>query len=107
MADVFERLIETRLRERNQTILELVEKGCLYDNVVTDLQGRRIQVRGRWLDDFASCNYLGFDLNQEIIESVEPALKKWGVHPSWCRLVASPNLYVEAEEKIADFLTSS
>ena len=50
------------------------------------------------------CNYLGFDLNEEIIESIEPALKKWGVHPSWCRLVASPSLYVQAEEALADLI---
>ena len=43
MTDVFDQLIDTTLRERNKTIYELVEKGCLYDNVVTELQGRRIR----------------------------------------------------------------
>jgi 8-amino-7-oxononanoate synthase len=101
VADVFERLIETRLRERNQTILELVEKGCLYDNVVTDLQGRRIQVRGRWLDDFASCNYLGLDLRPEVMDAIGPAVRKWGTHPSWARMAASPELYEVLESRLA------
>jgi 8-amino-7-oxononanoate synthase len=104
MADVFDQLIETTLGKRNQAIFELVEKGCLYDNVVTALQGRRIEVRGRWLDDFASCNYLGLDLRPEIIEAIDPAVRKWGTHPSWARMAASPELYEQLEAKLAGLL---
>src|SRR5712692_5881418 len=104
MSDVFEQLIETTLRERNQTIFELVEKGCLYDNVVTELQGRRIRVQGRWLDDFASCNYLGLDLRPEIMDAIGPAVRKWGTHPSWARMAASPEPYERLEAKLAALL---
>ncbi len=76
----------------------------MFDAEATEIKGRKIKFGDRWLADFASCNYLGFDLIDEIIESVEPALKKWGVHPSWCRLVASPSLYVQAEELLARLL---
>jgi 8-amino-7-oxononanoate synthase len=104
MSDVFDQLIETTLGQRNRTIYELVEKGCLYDNVVTAQQGRRIQVRGRWLDDFASCNYLGLDLRPEIGDAIGPAVQKWGTHPSWARMAASPELYEQLEAKLADLL---
>jgi 8-amino-7-oxononanoate synthase len=104
MTDVFEQLIETTLRERNRTIFELVEKGCLYDNVVTEVQGRRIRVRGRWLDDFASCNYLGLDLRPEIMDAIGPAVRSWGTHPSWARMAASPELYERLEARLADIL---
>jgi 8-amino-7-oxononanoate synthase len=104
MADVFDELIETTLRQRNQTIFELVEKGRLYDNVVTAVQGRRIQVRGRWLDDFASCNYLGLDLRPEVMEAIGPAVRQWGTHPSWARMAASPELYETLEARLAGLL---
>src|SRR5262249_42791778 len=78
--------------------------GRLYDNVVTDLCGRRIQVRGRWLDDFASCNYLGLDLHPDAIAAIDPAVRKWGTHPSWARMAASPELYERLEAKLADLL---
>src|SRR4051794_40401700 len=104
MPDVFEQLIETTLRERNRTVFELVERGCLYDNVVTDLCGRRIKVRGRWLDDFASCNYLGLDLRPEVMDAIGPAVRKWGTHPSWARMAASPELYEVLEARLARLL---
>jgi 8-amino-7-oxononanoate synthase len=104
MTDVFDRLIETTLRERNRTIADLVEQGALYDNVVTAVEGRRIQVQGRWLDDFASCNYLGLDLHPEVIDAIEPAVRTWGTHPSWARMAASPELYERLEAKLASLL---
>jgi hypothetical protein len=41
------------------------------------IDGRMISVDGRWLADFASCNYLGFDLDREIIETI-PATSTTG-----------------------------
>lgn len=104
MTDVFDRLIDTNLVGRNSVVRDLVERGCLYDNVVTRQEGRRIQVRGRWLDDFASCNYLGLDLHPEVIAAIEPAVRQWGTHPSWARMAASPELYERLEAKLAEVL---
>lgn len=104
MTDVFDRLIDNTLRERNRPVLDLVEKSGLYDVVVTEQQGRRIRVRDRWLDDFASCNYLGLDLRPEVIDAVAPELRRWGTHPSWARMAASPELYERLEAKLAEVL---
>ena len=57
-----------------------------------------------WLADFASCNYLGFDLEPEIIAAVEPALRQWGTHPSWSRLLGSPRPYVDIEDRLTALL---
>ncbi|WP_164873136.1 aminotransferase class I/II-fold pyridoxal phosphate-dependent enzyme, partial [Streptomyces resistomycificus] len=54
--------------------------------------------------DFASCNYLGFDWDPEIAASIEPAVRRWGTHPSWSRLLGSPQLYPEIEERLAALL---
>src|ERR671931_520018 len=76
----------------------------MVDAVIEEVDGRRIRVGDQWLDDFASCNYLGFDLDREIIESVPRYLEAWGTHPSWSRLLGSPVLYEQIEAKLADLL---
>jgi 8-amino-7-oxononanoate synthase len=76
----------------------------MMDAVIEEIEGRRIRVGDHWLSDFASCNYLGFDLHPEIMASVEPAVRRWGTHPSWSRLLGSPRLYVEIEEQLTELL---
>ena len=63
-----------------------------------------IRVGDRWLADFASCNYLGLDLDREVIESIPEYVQKWGTHPSWSRLLGSPALYEQIEERLTQLL---
>ena len=63
-----------------------------------------IRIGEHWLADFASCNYLGFDLDREIIEAVPAHLDAWGTHPSWSRLLGSPVLYEQIEERLTALL---
>jgi 8-amino-7-oxononanoate synthase len=76
----------------------------MVDAVIDEQVGRRIRIGDHWLADFASCNYLGFDLDEEIIAAVPEYLAKWGTHPSWSRLLGSPKMYEEIEEQMADLL---
>ena len=76
----------------------------MVDAVIDEVDGRRIRVGNQWLADFASCNYLGFDLEPEIIAAVEPALRRWGTHPSWSRLLGSPRPYVDIEDRLTALL---
>jgi 8-amino-7-oxononanoate synthase len=76
----------------------------MMDAVIDEVDGRMIRVGERWLADFASCNYLGFDLDREIIDAVPAALDAWGTHPSWSRLLGSPVLYEEIEERLTTLL---
>jgi 8-amino-7-oxononanoate synthase len=76
----------------------------MVDAVIEEVDGRMIRVGERWLADFASCNYLGFDLDREIIEAVPAALDAWGTHPSWSRLLGSPVLYEQIEERLTALL---
>ena len=76
----------------------------MIDAVIDEIDGRMIRVGDRWLADFASCNYLGFDLDREIIDAVPAYLDAWGTHPSWSRLLGSPVLYEQIEERLTDLL---
>jgi len=76
----------------------------MVDAVIDEIDGRRIRIGNQWLTDFASCNYLGFDLDPEIIDAVPEYLAAWGTHPSWSRLLGSPVLYEEIEERLAGLL---
>ena len=83
-------------------LAELERSNPMTDAVIEEVDGRMIRVGDRWLSDFASCNYLGFDLDREIIESIPAYLEKWGTHPSWSRLLGSPVLYSEIEERLTE-----
>jgi 8-amino-7-oxononanoate synthase len=85
-------------------LAELERSNPMTDAVIDEIDGRRIRVGGQWLTDFASCNYLGFDLEPEIIAAVPGYLEKWGTHPSWSRLLGSPALYTDIEEQLAELV---
>jgi diguanylate cyclase (GGDEF)-like protein len=78
----------------------------MMDAVIEQIDGRMIRVGSQWLADFASCNYLGFDLDREIIDAVPAYLDAWGTHPSWSRLLGSPVLYEHIEERLTALLGS-
>jgi 8-amino-7-oxononanoate synthase len=83
---------------------ELTATHPMMDAVIDEIDGRMIRVGDRWLADFASCNYLGFDLDRDIIDAVPAALEAWGTHPSWSRLLGSPVLYEQIEERLTELL---
>jgi 8-amino-7-oxononanoate synthase len=76
----------------------------MMDAVIDEVDGRMIRVGEQWLADFASCNYLGFDLDPEIQAAVPEQLAAWGTHPSWSRLLGSPVLYEQIEERLTALL---
>src|ERR1700744_2136635 len=78
----------------------------MLDAVIDEIDGRDIRIGDQWLTDYASCNYLGLDLDEEIINAVPEYLAKWGTHPSWSRLLGSPVLYEEIEARLNELLGS-
>src|SRR5918911_2288764 len=85
-------------------LAELERSNPMTDAVIDEIDGRMIRIGDKWLADFASCNYLGFDLEREIIDAVPAYLERWGTHPSWSRLLGSPVLYEEIEERLTALL---
>ena len=74
------------------------------DAVIDEIDGRMIRIGDHWLADFASCNYLGFDLDREIMDAIPEYVGKWGTHPSWSRLLGSPVLYEQIEQRLTELL---
>lgn len=92
--------------ETCRDLTELKASHPMMDAVIDEVDGRMIRVGDHWLADFASCNYLGFDLDPEIIAAVPAYLEAWGTHPSWSRLLGSPVLYEQIEERLTALLGS-
>src|SRR4029077_19288545 len=83
---------------------ELSRSNPMSDAVIEEIDGRRIRIGDRWLSDFASCNYLRFDLDREVAAAIPAQVDRWGTHPSWSRLLGSPMLYPEIEERLTELL---
>jgi 8-amino-7-oxononanoate synthase len=96
-----------RWMETVADLARLKESHPMLDAVIDEVDiahGRRIRIGEQWLFDFASCNYLGFDVDREIIEAIPAYLEAWGTHPSWSRLLGSPVLYERIEERMTELL---
>jgi 8-amino-7-oxononanoate synthase len=85
-------------------LAELERSHPMTDAVIDEISGRMIRIGDSWLADFASCNYLGFDLEPAIIAAVPEYLDRWGTHPSWSRLLGSPVLYEQIESRLTELL---
>ena len=93
-----------RWLEACEDLAELQRSNPMTDAVIEEIEGRRIRIGERWLVDFASCNYLGFDLERSIMNRVPEYLERWGTHPSWSRLLGSPALYEQIERRLTKLL---
>ncbi|HEY7273627.1 MAG TPA: pyridoxal phosphate-dependent aminotransferase family protein [Actinoplanes sp.] len=85
------------------SVAALAQAG-LWDQVIDEVDGRRIRVGRRWLVDYASCNYLGLDLDPAVMDAIDIQIRQWGTHPSWSRMLGSPRLYPLIEERLTELL---
>lgn len=99
-------LIDANMKEHRRGLIRNMFSTMKQYNVsVKEISGRKIKVdNNHWVIDFASCNYLGLDLNPSMDDTVLDEISKWGVHPSWCRLVASPDIYNQLENEISKLI---
>lgn len=93
-----------KLARRFQGIERLRANTRMYDAVIDEIDGRRIRVGNTWLVDWASCNYLGLDLDPEVQDAIPRYVRAWGTHPSWSRMLGNPRLYPEIEERLTELL---
>lgn len=99
-----EHAAHARREDRWADLERLRRTNPMYDAVIDEIDGRRIRIGDHWLADWASCNYLGFDLDPEIMDSIQPLVRRWGTHPSWSRLLGNPRPYLDIEERLTELL---
>jgi 8-amino-7-oxononanoate synthase len=88
-------------------LARLKDSTPFYDAVIAEQdtkEPRRIRIGDKWLADFASCNYLGFDVDPEIMAAPAELIAAWGTHPSWSRLLGNPKPYLDIEEQLTELL---
>ena len=85
-------------------LADLYASSPLLDAVIAEVDGRRLRIGDRWVTDFASCNYLGLDLDPQVIRQIPAYLERWGTHPSWSRMLGSPILFEQIETHLAELL---
>jgi 8-amino-7-oxononanoate synthase len=76
----------------------------MMDATIDEQRARQIRIGAHWLTDWASCNYLGLDLDEEVIAAVPEYIARWGTHPSWSRLLGNPRPYIDIEEQLVELL---
>ena len=76
-----------------------------YYTVIDDVRpNRQIKVGDRWMHDFGSCGYLGFEERTELFDAVNDAHAKWGLQRWSTRAVGLPRLVLDLEKRLADFI---
>lgn len=69
--------------------------------------GRTIQIKGNNLINFASCSYLGLDVDERLKEAAIQAIRKYGVQFSSSRSYVACTLYTEWESLLRSMFNAS
>lgn len=78
--------------------LELGLGSCHAEDARYD--GRHVRIRGRELLNFASCSYLGLELDPRLIDAAVDATRRYGIQTCSSRAYLSAPLYTEFEALI-------
>ncbi|MCR9096797.1 MAG: bifunctional aminotransferase class I/II-fold pyridoxal phosphate-dependent enzyme/GNAT family N-acetyltransferase [bacterium] len=73
--------------------------GCRSEDEKTD--GREVTISGRRLVNFASCSYLGLELDERLKQAAVDAIHAHGIQVSASRAYLSSSLYLEFETRMA------
>ncbi|MGH2857519.1 MAG: aminotransferase class I/II-fold pyridoxal phosphate-dependent enzyme, partial [Solirubrobacteraceae bacterium] len=68
--------------------------------VIDEIDGRDVRIGERWLADFASCDWLGLGLDEEIIDAIPYHLARWGTGASWAFGGGATGLSAELEAEL-------
>lgn len=100
------KLIQNHESDQRDPLFDVLRDSHQY-NVRFDTINKRelVDVNGQKLLDFASCNYLSFDQEQDrLLQYGIEAAKKYGLHTSRARLMGYHELFSRIEKKAAEFL---
>lgn len=87
----------------NKVINRSVELGIVHLTTEDEsLNGRVITVKGKEYINFGSCNYLGLEKDERLIEASVDAVRKYGTQLSCARSCVSLGLYEELESLLSE-----
>ncbi len=102
--DIF---INDNLSQQRKTIAEIFDASPMFDCILNTVDNRHlVDQHGHWLADFATQDYLGLSFNPNVIDAAIKGTKQYGTVIAWCRLVATVELFNQAEQAIADLIHS-
>lgn len=92
--------------ETRDPLLTVLKRSQQYNVRIKSVDGRVLtDFQGNKIYDFASCNYLGFDLDQDsLMDGGIAAAKSFGMHTSRARLMGYHELFTHLEKRLADFI---
>ena len=71
----------------------------------TSVNGTKVQINGKWVDNFASYDYLGLNSSPHVRKAAAAAAETWGVSSTASRLVGGERaLHNELDDALASFL---
>lgn len=106
MRHIQNQFIETENGDQRDPLLEVLRRSCQYNVRIGSVNKRELEdIHGHKLIDFASCNYISFDQEQEaLLPAGIEAAKAFGIHTSRARLMGYHELFSEVEKKLAEFI---
>lgn len=93
---------DNNLSTQRKIISEICKTSPMFDCILHKVNNRHlVDGNGHWLADFATQDYLGFDFEPRVIQAAIDATREYGTVVAWCRLVATVDLFNQAEKEIA------
>jgi 7-keto-8-aminopelargonate synthetase-like enzyme len=90
---------EQILEITNQNVITSRELGIIHLTDETDvLDGRHLSIRGRETINFATCGYMGLEMDDRLKQGVIDAVKKYGTAFASTRVYVNVKLYQEMEQ---------
>jgi 8-amino-7-oxononanoate synthase len=104
--NIQDQFISSHNPDMRDALMTVLDKSCQYNVRINTVDKRELEdINGKKLLDFASCNYLSFDQEQDrLLQSGVNAAKKYGIHTSRARLMGYHELFSEIEKKLSGFL---
>lgn len=97
--------IQNNLDERRKQIATIFAASPMFDAEILRIDNRSlVDSNGHWLADFATQDYLGLEFEPSVQEAAIDATRRFGPVIFWCRLVATVDLFNEAERQVAELI---
>lgn len=105
MNNLIEEIFINGMGKRRKVIDDFCKASPQYGVIARKVKDRYVEdLKGHYLYDFGTQDYLGIGFDPKQVNAAIEATKKYGTVVAWCRLVATVDLFTQAEDKIAELV---